>query len=289
MGVQINGHTKTLAVIGNPVEHTLSPVIHNELAAVYGHNLVYLPYRVDEDVEGAVRGAHALHFAGMNVTVPHKTEVIKYVKEVDAFAERIGAVNTLVPIEGGFKAYNTDIPGLYRGMVSDGVQIEGQEIIILGAGGAARSVAILALDKGAEHVYMLNRTLSRAQKIASEVNAFAEREFVTAMEICEYSKLAGRKYLCIQATSVGLHPDVDDVVIAEDAFYDMVHTGYDLIYNPYETRFMSLVKGHGGHAFNGLKMLLYQGIIAYELWNNISVSEEVAQHILGRMREALGL
>lgn len=289
MGVQINGHTKTLAVIGNPVEHTLSPVIHNELAEVYGHNLVYLPYRVDEDVEGAIRGAHALHFAGINVTVPHKTEVLKYVKEVDEFASRIGAVNTLVPIEGGFKAYNTDIPGLYRGMLSDGVQIEGEEIIILGAGGAARSVAILALDKGAKHVYMLNRTLSKAQTIASEVNAFAGYEFVTAMELSNYPQLAGRKYLCIQATSVGLHPNVNDVVLADDAFYEMVHTGYDLIYNPYETRFMSLVKAHGGQAFNGLKMLLYQGIIAYELWNHISVSEDVAQHILGRMREALGL
>ena len=95
--------------------------------------------------------------------------------------------------------------------------------------------------------------------------------------------------MCIQATSVGLHPNVNDVVLADDAFYEMVHTGYDLIYNPYETRFMSLVKAHGGQAFNGLKMLLYQGIIAYELWNHISVSEDVAQHILGRMREALGL
>lgn len=289
MGVQINGHTKTLAVIGNPIEHTLSPVIHNELARIYGHNLVYLPYRVEQDVEGAVRGAQALQFAGMNVTVPHKTEVIKYVKEVDAFASRIGAVNTLVPIEGGFKAYNTDIPGLYRGMQSDGVQIKGEEIIILGAGGAARSVAILALDKGAKHVYMLNRTLAKAQTVADEVNAFAGFDFVTAMELTDYPKLKGRKYLCIQATSVGLHPKVEDVVIAEEAFYDMVHTGYDLIYNPCRTRFMSLVEAHGGQAFNGLKMLLYQGIIAYELWNGISVSEEVAQHVLDCMREAMGL
>ena len=289
MGVQVNGHTKTLAVIGNPVEHTLSPVIHNELARIYGHNLVYLPYRVDEDLEGAIRGAHALHFAGMNVTVPHKTEVMKYVQEVDAFAGRIGAVNTLVPMEGGFKAYNTDIPGLYRGMFSDGVRIEGEEIIILGAGGAARSVAILALDKGAKHVYMLNRTIGKAELIAFEVNTLAGREFVTAMELSDYPKLAGRKYLCVQATSVGLYPHVEEAPLVDDAFYEMVHTGYDLIYNPYETKFMKLVKEHGGQAFNGLKMLLYQGIIAYELWNHISVSEKVAQQIMGKMREALGL
>lgn len=289
MSLNIDGRTKTLAVIGNPIEHTLSPVIHNQLAKEYGHNLVYVPFRVEEDVEGAIRGAYAMQFAGLNVTVPHKTEVLRYVKEVDDFAARIGAVNTLVPIEGGFKAYNTDIPGLYRGMISDGVQISGEEIIILGAGGAARSVAILALEKKARHVYILNRTLSRAKAIASEVNALAGYEFVTALQLKDYVQLAGRKYLCIQATSVGLFPKVDEVVLEDSAFYDMVHTGYDLIYNPYETRFMSLVNEHGGQAFNGLKMLLYQGIIAYELWNQISVSEEIAQRILDRMKEALGL
>lgn len=289
MEININGRTKTLAVIGNPVEHTLSPVIHNELARVYGHNVVYTPYLVDADLEGAVRGAAALHFAGMNVTVPHKTEVMQYIKEIDDFAKRIGAVNTLVPIEGGFKGYNTDIPGLYRGMLSDGVSMEGEPLIILGAGGAARSVAMLALDKGAEHVYILNRTLQKAEAIAGEVNALAGQDFATAMELQDYHKLAGRQYLCIQATSVGLYPHVEDTVIAEPDFYKLVHTGYDLIYNPYETQFMKLVKAHGGQAFNGLKMLLYQGIIAYELWNDISVSESVAAHILDRLREALGL
>ena len=289
MGIKINGHTKTLAVIGNPVEHTMSPLIHNELAAAYGHNVVYTPYLVDTDLEGAIRGAAALHFGGLNVTVPHKTEVIKYVAEVDEFAKRIGAVNTLVPMHGGFKAYNTDIPGLYRGMLSDGVFLEGESVIILGAGGAARSVAMLALDKGAARVYILNRTLQKAEAIAEEVNALAGRALVTAMELSDYHKLAGQKYLCIQATSVGLHPHVNDVVIEEPDFYQMIHTGYDLIYNPYETRFLSLVKANGGQAFNGLKMLLYQGIIAYELWNDISVSEPVAQHILDKLREALGL
>lgn len=289
MSVSINGHTKTLGVIGNPIAHTLSPVIHNELARIYNHNLVYLPYLVDEDVEGAIRGAHALHFGGINVTIPHKTEVLKYAVEIDEFTKRIGAANTLVPVEGGFKAYNTDIPGLYRGMLSDGVSMEDKDVIILGAGGAARSVAMLALDKQAKHVFMLNRTISRAQAIAEEVNAFAGYEFVTPMALEEYMLLPEQKFLCIQTTSVGMHPNVGHAAIEDAAFYDRIHTGYDIIYNPYETRFMELVKEHGGRAFNGLKMLLYQGIIAYEMWNDISVSEEVAAEILCRMREALGL
>ena len=289
MGIDINGCTKTLGVIGNPVKHTLSPLIHNELAKIFNHNVVYLPYLVDGSVEDAIRGAHALNFGGLNVTVPHKTEVLKYVIEVDELAERIGAANTLVPVNGGFKAYNTDVPGLYRGMLSDGVTMDGEDVLILGAGGAARSIALLALDKGANHVYILNRTVSKAQNIAKEINALAEREFVTAMALEEYPVLSGKKYLCIQATSVGLHPKVDETAIEDSAFYDMIHTGYEIIYNPYETKFMSLVKEHGGKTFNGLKMLLYQGIIAYELWNNISVSEDVAEQILDKMREALVL
>lgn len=289
MSVIVDGHTKTLGLIGNPVEHTLSPLIHNELARIYHHNLVYLPYRVEEQVGDAVRGAAALQFGGLNVTIPYKTEVLKHVKEVDAFAQRIGAANTLVPVEGGFKAYNTDIPGLYRGMLSDGVSMEKEKVLILGAGGAARSVAMLALDKGAEKVYILNRTVANAEAVAEEVNAYAGRAFARALSLTDYPLLAGSRYLCIQATSVGLYPNVEDAVITDEAFYEMIHTGYDIIYNPYETKFMSLVKAHGGSAYNGLKMLLYQGIIAYELWNDISVSEEVAQQILKKLREALGL
>lgn len=285
----IDGHTTTLGLIGRPVSHTMSPVIHNELARIYHHNLVYVPFLVESDLEGAVRGAAALHLGGLNITVPYKTEVLKYVVEVDEFARRIGAVNTLVPVDGGFKAYNTDIPGLYRAMVSDGVCLAGEEVIVLGAGGAGRSIAMLALDKGAKHVYLLNRTLAKAQDVAREVNDVAEDEFVTAMELKDYPKLAGKKYLCIQATSVGLYPHTEDAVVSDAAFYDLVHTGYDIIYNPYETKFMSLVRANGGQAFNGMKMLLYQGIIAYELWNDISVSDEVAEYLLDKLREALGL
>lgn len=287
--MEINGHTKTLGVIGCPIAHTLSPYIHNLLAEMLGHNLVYVPFLVEDDLESAIKGAKALQIGGLNVTIPHKTEVLKYVTEVDDFAKKIGAVNTLVPVKDGFKAYNTDIPGLYRAMLSDGVQLQNECVIILGAGGAARSVAMLCMEKGAKKVYILNRTLSKAQAIADEVNLLMGSELVIALEVKDYKKLLGNKYLCIQATSVGMHPNINDAVIEESDFYDMVHTGYDIVYNPYETKFMSLVKSHGGQAFNGLKMLLYQGIIAYELWNEVSVSDDISEYILSKLKEVLKL
>ena len=282
----IDGKTRTCGLIGNPVEHTLSPVIHNTLADRLGHNMVYVPFLVEEDrVEEAVKGAYALNLLGMNVTVPYKSEVIGSLKEIDSLAEKIGAVNTLVRTEGGYKGYNTDMEGLYRAMDSEGIRIRGEEIILLGAGGAARAVAYLCASEGAAKVYMLNRTKEKAQTVSREVNQAMGSEVIVPMMLEEYGSLPDRQFLAIQGTSVGLSPHVEDVVIADREFYQKIHTGFDLIYSPWETKFMHLVKEGGGKAYNGLKMLLYQGIIAYELWNDVSVSEEDAMIVYDRMKE----
>ena len=287
----INGHTRTCGLIGNPVEHTLSPVIHNTLAELTGENLVYVPFHVsDGQVEAAVKGAHALNLLGMNVTVPYKNDVIPWLKEIDPLAAQIGAVNTLVRVEEGYKGYNTDMPGLYRAMCREDVEIAGEKVLILGAGGVARAVAMLMAQKGASQIILLNRTVERAQKIADEVNGITGRTVAEGCALEEYHKLDNtQKYLAVQATSVGMHPHVDDVVIADAEFYRKIHTGYDLIFNPWETRFMKLVKEQGGRSFNGSRMLLYQGIIAYELWTGSQISVEHAELAYCKMCEAMGL
>lgn len=286
--MEINGRTRTCGLIGNPVEHTLSPLIHNTLAARLGQELVYVPFHVEQGrLAEAVKGAEALNILGMNVTVPYKSEVMACLAKVDDLARNIGAVNTLVRTEGGYRGYNTDMEGLYRAMQSEGIRIAEERIILLGAGGAARAVAWLCVAKGAERVYLLNRTLDRAETVAAEVNTSAGREAVRPMKLAEYEQIPEGKYLAIQGTSVGLSPNDEDVVIADAAFYEKVHTGFDLIYNPWETKFMRLVKAYGGRAYNGLKMLLYQGIIAYELWNGVKVSEKDAQIVYERLKNAV--
>lgn len=285
--MQINGRTKTCGLIGNPVEHTLSPVIHNNLAELTGINMVYVPFKVENEVlSEAIKGAQALEIGGLNVTVPHKERVMPYLKEIDALAGKIGAVNTLVPCEGGYKGYNTDMPGLYRAMLSDGIRVDGENVILLGAGGVARAVAVMLAEK-VEKIYILNRTVEKAEAIAQEVNGYADREVAVAMALSEYDKLPAGKYLAVQATNIGMYPKTEEAVVEDKAFYEKIHTAYDLIYNPADTRFMQLVKEAGGSAFNGLKMLLYQGIIAYELWNNISISEVQAEEIYTRLKEKL--
>lgn len=288
--MMIDGNTRTCGLIGNPVEHTLSPLIHNQLAERLSHNLVYVPFHVEEgQILSAVRGAHALNLLGVNVTVPYKSQVLEGLVQIDELAEKIGAVNTLVRTEGGFKGYNTDLPGLYRAMCSEGIQIEGKDVILLGAGGAARAVAFLCASKNASRVYMLNRSRKKAETVAGEVNEKTGKEVIFPMSLDEYENLPNQKFLAIQATSVGLYPDVEKAVIEDENFYRKIHTGYDLIYKPSDTKFMQLVKRQGGKAYHGLKMLLYQGIIAYELWNNLSVPEEMALEIYEVLKEKIGI
>lgn len=286
-GNYTNGKTRTCGVIGNPVEHTMSPAIHNGLATMFEHNLVYVPFHVEADLDKAVEGAYALNILGMNVTVPYKSDVIASLKEVDKLAAQIGAVNTLVRMEGGYKGYNTDMPGLYRAMKEDGVELENADVLILGAGGVARAVAVLAADKKAEKIRVLNRTIEKAEAIVEEVKEHYPKADIQAMAISDYEKLEGESWVAIQATSVGMYPKTEDVVISEEGFYKKVRVGYDLIFNPYETKFMKLLKAAGKEAYNGLKMLLYQGIIAYELWNDCEVTKEQAAVIYEEMKKQM--
>lgn len=286
----IDGYTRICGVIGNPVEHTMSPVIHNLLAERTGKNLIYVPFHVQEGfLSDAIAGAFALNILGLNVTVPYKQDVIASLVDIDPLAERIGAVNTLVRVDQGYKGYNTDMPGLLRAFASDDVELKGQDVIILGAGGVARAVAMLLAGEPVASITIYNRTLERGEKIAKEVNSYLGREFIEAHPLEDYRKLPdNRKYVVIQTTNVGMHPKCDEAVIEEESFYQKISVGYDLIYKPLETRFMKLVKSNKGRAYNGLKMLLFQGIIAYELWTDTKISEELAnmayENLLNRMK-----
>lgn len=285
---EINGHTRLCGLIGNPVEHTLSPMIHNYLAGELGVNMTYVPFLVEQGrLSDAVRGAYALNILGCNVTVPYKNDVISCLTEVDELAAKMGSVNTLVRTEGGYKGYNTDMTGLFRAMTSDGVTIAGEDVVVLGAGGVGRAVAFMCAAKGAAKVWLLNRTLEKAQAVAAEVNRAEGRECVQAMAIADYAALPDKQFLVIQSTSVGLYPHVEEAPISDIAFYQKVKAAYDLIYRPWETRFMKLVKEQGAPAYNGLKMLVYQGIEAFELWNQCKAPEESADRLYELLKKSV--
>ena len=230
---EIKGTTKVCGLIGNPVAHSISPVIHNNLAKLCGIDLVYETFKVENDlVAAAVRGAYALNIQGLNVTVPHKQKVMEVLKDIDPLAEAIGAVNTLVRVDGGYKGYNTDILGLGRELEDAGIDIYGRDVIILGAGGASRAISFLCADKGAKNVYLFNRTVEKAELIAAAVNGHFKKEIVAPHNIKDYSVLAGNDYIAIQTTSVGLHPNDDEAIIEAQDFYEKLAAGVDVIYNP---------------------------------------------------------
>ncbi|MCM1538360.1 MAG: shikimate dehydrogenase [bacterium] len=287
---EIKGTTAVCGLIGNPVEHTLSPLIHNTLSELTGTDLAYVPFCVEKErVEEAVRGAYALSVRGLNVTVPHKSAVIPYLCAIDPLAEKIGAVNTLVRCEGGYRGYNTDMPGLYRALTSEGVALAGSEVLILGAGGVGRAVAMMCAVRGAARVYLLNRTWEKAKEVADEVREKTGFDRISAVALSDYRSVPQRKYLVIQATSVGMYPHTEEAVITAPDFYAYAGTGVDLIFNPAQTMFMKYAAQAGARTMNGLKMLLYQGILAYELWNDVKVSEEQAQIVYQKMKEAMNI
>ena len=285
---RIDSRTKVCVLIGNPVEHSISPLIHNTLAEALNHNLVYAACKVENsEVLNAVKGAYALGIKGLNVTVPHKQAVIDALVEIDPLAASIGAVNTLVRVEGGYKGYNTDYIGIKRQLIEDGIDIKGREVIVLGAGGASRAITFMCAVEGADRVYLLNRSLDKAVALAQDVNTYTGQDNVIPMQLNEYKKLAGKKYIVIQTTSKGMYPDVDSSPVENEDFYDMIESAVDIIFNPATTRFMNLAMEHGARAYNGLEMLLYQGVASYELWNDVKVPEELCRELLELMKQEM--
>lgn len=281
----MNSKTKLCCLIGNPVEHSISPLIHNFLAKKMNINLVYTAFKVEDELLGqAVRGAKALGVLGMNVTVPHKCNVMEYLDEIDDIAAKIGAVNTVVTTQNGYKGYNTDILGLRRQLVEEGIVIKGREVIIIGAGGASRAITYLCANEGAKKIWLLNRNLPNAQALANEVNQ-SYTDVVCPLTLDEYVKIPKGKYPVIQTTSVGMYPNTDKAAIEDREFYELVEAGVDIIFNPFETKFMKLCKDSNAKAFNGLKMLLYQGVAAFELWNGVKVSEELSKEVFSLMEK----
>lgn len=288
--MKINGATKVCGLLAYPVEHSVSPTIHNYLAKKLGINLCYVPLPVkDGDIQTAISGAQSMGFFGMNVSVPYKEKVFSSLPEIDELAQKIGAVNTLVSCTGGFKGYNTDMPGLMRAFESDGIVVEGRAVVLLGAGGAARAAAYLCGEMKASTLYIVNRTLEKAEQLSLELMKEYPQMKVTALLLKDYDKIKENNLLAIQCTNIGLYPDMEKAVIEDEAFYQKVETAYDLIFNPSETKFMKLAKMQGATCYHGLKMLLYQGIIAFELWNQVSVPEKLAMKTYEKMKEALGI
>ena len=287
--MELNGKTRLCGLLAYPAGHSMSPMLHGLFAERTGTNLVYCPFEVPPDRLGdAVRGAFALGVLGLNVTVPHKQHVMEYLEEIDESAARIGAVNTLVRTETGFCGYNTDYIGLKRSLQKEGMEIQDRDCILIGAGGAAKAAAYLLATEGAARVYVLNRTLEKAEALCAYMDEIAGRELAKGLSLEQWEEIPCKNCLAIQTTSVGMHPAVDTAPILEPGFYQKIEAALDIVYNPSRTRFLELAAKAGGRNANGLDMLVYQGAAAFERWNpGVQVPEDVLMEAARRIREAL--
>lgn len=275
----VKGTTRVCGVMADPVAHSLSPVLHNYMAEQMGIDFIYVPFRVDvRRVEEVLKGAYEMNLLGMNATVPHKQAILPYLKEIDRGAADIGAVNTLVRMEGGYKGYNTDLPGIKRALADAGVtKFAGREAVVVGAGGAARAVVYLLAREGMSRIWLLNRTLARAEEMAGHVNGIFGEGLVVPLRTDCWRQIPAGKYLVIQATSVGMYPCVEEAPVEDPAFYRLIDVAMDIIYTPAKTKFMKYAMEAGAEAYNGLRMLLYQGVEAFELWTGQTVPAEVSE------------
>ncbi|MDI9478858.1 MAG: shikimate dehydrogenase [Bacillota bacterium] len=284
----VDVNTGILGLIGYPLGHSLSPLLHNNTIEREGLNYIYLPFPVEPDkLPAALEGFRAINVKGLNVTIPYKEEVISYLDRVDPLAARIGAVNTIVNEEGVFTGYNTDLAGLIRMIREDGnFNIGGKKVMLAGAGGAARAAGIGILEEGAAGLYVLNRNYTKAEKLAEEWREYYPEIEIKALplEAEAYKSLIGEVELLIDSTPVGMAPQTDTAPVIPGEYLHEDMLVVDLVYNPRETCLLKAAKEAGAKTLDGLGMLIYQGIEAFRLWTGHEVDssdwwELVKKHI----------
>jgi shikimate dehydrogenase len=268
---QINGRTKITGLFGYPVEHTLSPAMHNAAFKALDLNYCYVPFLVQPDyLEDAVKAIKALNIRGVNITVPHKERVIKFLDEIDEEASFIGAVNTIVNSDGKLIGYNTDGRGFIQSLLERGILVEDNDILIIGAGGASRAISYYLSQKG-RTLYIYNRSKDRAKRLVQDLKKI--RNNVSFIE--DISSIE-RFHIIINATPLGLKKD--DPLPFDISLLRQDQTVGDLIYK--KTRLIEEASKKGCITIDGTGMLLWQGIFAFELWTGKKPQVEVMRNAL---------
>lgn len=267
----INGHTRLVGLLGWPVEHTISPAMHNAAFLAAGLNWRYVPLPVRPGrVAQAMSGLQALGFAGCNVTIPHKRAVMEHLDHASDQAQAIGAVNTVViKPDGRMLGDNTDAAGFLRSLVESGFHPQRRRAMVIGAGGSARAVANALASVGTS-ITIVNRTLSRAESLVADLSSLypslpiLSRRLTPAVLCQEILS----NHLLVNATSMGMWPQVDCSPWPDGVSLPSSLMVFDLVYTPPETKLMKQARRAGARAIGGLEMLVYQGVAAWELWTD---------------------
>jgi len=271
----ITGKTKIIGIFGDPVEHSLSPLIHNEAFKHTGLDYCYVAFHVKrEKLKEAVEAIRALNIKGVNITVPHKEAVIQYIDEVSEEAKNIGAVNTILNNEGFLKGFNTDVDGFILSLKEEGVSIKDNNFLVLGAGGAAKAVIYGILKEGGR-VYIYNRTIIKAQAIKEK---FSNSGFIEVLNAIN-SSITEKMHAIVNATSLGLKKD--DPMPLNPELLKPEHVYCDIVYP--ETPLMKEAEKIGCKVIGGTGMLLWQAAFAFQIWTGVDAPVEPMKKILNRV------
>lgn len=280
----IDGRTMVAGIFGDPISHTLSPAIQNAAFRAMGMNAVYVPFHVKADSKGALKAAveavRALGLLGVNVTIPHKERVIRFLDEVDPHARDLGAVNTIVNRDGRLFGYNTDGPGYILSLRKEtGFRPKGRKVVMIGAGGAARSILYSFLGLSPASVVLVNRTVKRADTLAAEfAGKFSVPIETAGLERAEMEKALEGADLVVNTTSIGMMGKGELGLPLEALSTKAVVS--DIVYRPLKTGLMKGAEKLGLKTHGGLGMLVAQGAIGFELWTGkkapIAVMEKAA-------------
>lgn len=271
----ITGKTRVCGVIGEPIEHTLSPLMHNAAFETLRLDYVFLAFRVKPaQVESAVNGMRALNIRGLNITMPHKSTIIKHLDRVDLSAQIVNSVNTVLNKENLLFGFNTDGVGALKALKENGVELKGRKVLLLGAGGAARAIAY-TMAKEADELAVLNRTVKQAQALAKLLEKSFNKKISTgSLSPTDIQSNLKDSDILINATSVGMKPRAEESPVPLKLLRSNLAV-MDIVYNPLETKLAKEAKAAGARVVSGVEMLIYQGAASFELWTGKSAPIEV--------------
>ena len=277
MTEQINGKTKIFSVIGNPIEHSLSPQIHNTIYKYMNLNYSYVPFHVEpQNLKTAVNGMRALGVKGFNVTIPYKEKIIPYLDEISEEAALIGAVNTVKNINGKLFGHTTDGEGFIKSINALNVDIKDKNILVIGAGGSSRSISVKMAMEGASSIIILNRTVEKARAICKIINNNIKN--ISGSDLLNQNKFnfyAKQSDIIINTTPIGMYPKNEGCPINDFKYIKPDTVVCDLIYNPEMTQFLMKANEIGCKTINGWGMLIFQALLAFDIWTDFIADDNL--------------
>lgn len=273
--MSFTGKTKNLGIFGYPVEHSLSPIIQNAALEKAGLDYAYIAMPIAaDDLETAVNGLKAMNFRGVNVTIPHKQNIMQYLDEINEDAKIIGAVNTVVNDNGHLTGYNTDVIGFIDALKNKGFVINGKEAVMLGAGGAARAVVWGLIKEKISKLSIGVRNTAKVQPLVDYFKDYIKIELFDWNDKGFKSALKNADLL-INTTPLGMTPKVDAMPPVDFELISPNTFVYDIIYTPAETLFLKTAREHGCQTLNGEGMLVGQGAASFKLWTGADADIEL--------------